>query len=670
MPQIYKKLLPFVLSICFLHANAQDTTNRGKEFWVGYGHHQFMEGGSNSQDMVLYISTDQTAIVTISIAGTNYLNNYIIPANTVVQTVAMPKGPVQDARLYNASGGSEGLFTKGIHITSDVPVVVYAHIYGSVSSGATMLIPVEAWGGVYTSVNTKQSYQPNCYSWMYVVANYNNTLIEITPSVKTYGGKPAGVPFQVTLNKGQIYQILGANAGVAAGGAATNDGLELTGTTVKSLMSTSGYIFPIAVFSGSSRTNNPASCGSGGGDNDIQQHFPRQAWGKYYLTAPTTASSAVTSAMTNTYKITVTDPTTVIKRNGVTLTGLVNNTYYTYESSTADYIEGDKPILVAQFMTGGFCSGTTALGDPEMFYLSPISQATKKSLFMRNTVENITYNYLTLIIPTAGLSSLMIDNSTTTDYVYSHPNKPGYSVVVKKWNAAKAQVLVQSDSAFNGITYGLGSVESYGYNIGTNLNAVAGREVSIVPLGFGSLPVDLMDFSVSRFNNDIAANWIAINETNLDRFEVERSLNGNDFVIAGTVPAIKAGLYSLSDKNAAKDFSSVKVLYYRLKMVDKDGSFKYSSIVSVKLDKNKSGLVSVYPNPFVNEIKVRINTENAGLANVSIKDLSGRLVESQSSFVPQGSNLVSLANLAKLEKGIYVLSVEINGNNEYFKLLK
>ncbi len=93
----------------------------------------------------------------------------------------------------------------------------------------------------------------------------------------------------------------------------------------------------------------------------------------------------------------------------------------------------------------------------------------------RNTEEGIVVNYLTVIIPTAGVSSLFIDGTNSFDFVYPHHNMAGYTVVVKRWDADKAQCIVTSDSAFTAITYGEGSAESYGYNAGTlvkNLNAL------------------------------------------------------------------------------------------------------------------------------------------------------------------------------------------------------
>ncbi|TWF32681.1 gliding motility-associated-like protein [Chitinophaga polysaccharea] len=465
-------LFEFVANVAY----AQNLSNKGKDFWVGYGHHQFMEmGQSNSQEMILYLSAEQPATVTVSITGTAWTRTYNIPANTVIASDLIPKSGANDARLYSlppsfGGTGGEGIFTgKSIHIQSNVPIVAYAHIYGSASSGATMLMPEETWGYSYISVNSMQNYADDCFSWMFVIANQNNTVVEITPSVLTRNGRPAGVPFTVTLNRGDIYQLVGASLG---GGV----GRQLTGTTIKSIGNPMGQCYPVAVFSGSSRTAITCNNSSSSGDNNIQQIFPFQAWGKRYLTAPTSEDDMPSTLQYNIYKVAVKDPATIVKRNGVILTGLIANSYYEFVSNTADYIESNKPVLVAQFMaSSGACGNNSGLGDPEMVYLSPVEQAIKRIGFYRNDREFIETNYLTMIIPTAGLTSLRIDGSPLYDFAYPHPNLNGYTVVIKRWPAAPAQCIVSSDSAFTAVTYGLGSVESYGYNAGTlinNLNAV------------------------------------------------------------------------------------------------------------------------------------------------------------------------------------------------------
>lgn len=470
-------ILLLVLPALAQRAAAQGLSNKGKEFWVGYGLHQFMErpAGDNSQEMVLYFSAEQPANVKVTIRGrtANLEKTYSVPANSVIVTDRMPKnGGATDCRLYDfpptfGGNGGDGLFHVSIHIESDVPVVAYAHIYGSLSSGATMLMPVETWGYAYTSLNSRQEFEDDCFSFCYVVAQHDNTLVAITPSVPTRDGKLPGNTYYATLNRGDIYQVVGAGMGMGLG-------YELTGTTVRSIANDEGNCYPIGFFSGSSRTRNSCSAGVLGGDNDMQQVFPYEAWGKRYLTAPTSSTISPATFMTNIYKVVVRDAATVVKRNNVQLLNFdAASMSYTFESNKADYIEADKPVLVAQYISGGCLAGGE--GDPEMIYISPVEQGIKRVGFYRNTEESINTNYLTLILPKKGFPSLRIDGLTAFNHTYTHPQDTSYMVVVKQWTAAKAQCIVQCDSAFTAITYGLGYAESYGYNAGTsinNLNAV------------------------------------------------------------------------------------------------------------------------------------------------------------------------------------------------------
>ena len=485
-----KKLKILFLTVLIPYINllqAQTLSNKGKEFWVGYGHHQFMET-NNSQEMILYFSAEQAAHVVVTINGTSYREEYDVPANTVIHSKLLPKGlestPASffDARLYTkppsypGGTGSEGVFKKqAIHIESNVPIVAYAHIYGDLSSGATMLMPVETWGHSYISVNTPQFYNGsdfNCFSWMYVVAKQNNTRIRIIPTVDTRKGDKAGVPIIVTLQKGDIYQLVGAPID-------RESGQNVAGTTITSIANDQGECYPIALFSGSSRTR--INCVEGGtagsGDNIMQQAFPLQAWGKRYLTSPTSVDNAPTNRNINIFRIIVKDPATIVKKNGMQLVALNTSQgyYYEYQSNTADFIEADKPILVAQYLPSANACSYQGYGDPEMIFISPIEQSIRRIGFYRNTEEAIKVNYLSLIIPTGGVASLSIDGvKEDFDDLYAHPNFPGYSVVVKRWVAAKAQCIVESDSAFTAITYGLGGAESYGYNAGTYINNLNG----------------------------------------------------------------------------------------------------------------------------------------------------------------------------------------------------
>lgn len=434
----------------------KDTSNQGRRFWVGYPTNELQGSAAANQEMRLYLSAREAANVQVRINNTNWVRNYTVPAGTVTVSDTIPIFGPQGA-WYDAAG----LWNRGISITSDVPIVAYSHTNGSASSGATMLLPIGVWGYEYRMLGITQTWGSPSASYFYVIADNDDTRIEITPSIAVQNaGMSAGTPTVITLNRGELYQVK-----------ASSFSDELSASIVKSVPNAAGKCFPFAMFSGSARTQltSPA-CGSSGGDFIMQQNFPNTAWGRKYLTAPTSFSTAANAYATNVYRVAVKDPATVVKRNGVVLTGLQRNFFYQFSSNTADLIEGDKPIIVAQFMTGA-CTG---VGDPEMIYLSPIDQSINDVGFYRTNRLAIVQNYLTMIIPTNGLPSLVIKDGATVqtpDVIYPHPRNPvngvNYSVVVKGWAATPQQVTVKSDSTFTGITYGLGSVESYGYNMGT-----------------------------------------------------------------------------------------------------------------------------------------------------------------------------------------------------------
>ncbi|RXK86537.1 PKD domain-containing protein [Filimonas effusa] len=446
---------------------AQNFTNRGKEFWVGYGHNWYFASRSisnyNTQEMVLYLSAEQEAHVQVSVPGTNWIKDYVVPANTAISTAPMPKGAAIDAGA-DARLTDEGLFRKNIHITSDVPVSVFAHVYGNTSSGATMLLPVDVYGYTYYAAGAVQDYDATCYSWVYVVANENNTLVRITPSRITKGGRQRNVAFDITLNKGECYNLMSDQ--------------DLSGSKIQSVAGRDGICHPVGVFTGSSRTSICAldlgGGGRSGGDFLMQQGFPTSAWGKNFLTAVTNSTDGFTAPNMNRFRVYLKDlANTTVYRNGAPLTGIQNGRYYEFMSATADKITATGPVMVCQILHSGLGCNATGDGDPELLYLTPLEQAIKQVNFYSTGKETILHNYITIVVPDEGMSSLKIDGQQVFDHTYAHTNQPGYKVVVKELPLTAMQHRVECDTTFTGITYGLGQAESYGYNIGCNVNNLA-----------------------------------------------------------------------------------------------------------------------------------------------------------------------------------------------------
>ena len=459
----YVFLLTGIFFLSLSPGAQQQKSNKGKEFWLGYGHNVLFTQGGNTQNMVLYLSAEAPANVTVSVNGTGWSQTIAVPANTVDITVTIPKTGTDDARILN-----EGVFTRGIHILSDTPIVVYAHQQGSVSSGATMLMPVETYGYTYYSLNfTQLSNYPDSYSWFFVIASADNTRLQITPSANTEGGWLAGQTYTVNLNKGEGYNIFGKKTG-------NYTGEDLSGSKIVSIAGADGTCHPVAVFSGSSRN---IICTQGNGGEVMQQQiFPANAWGTRYLTYHTVMNpnGDITGPFLNYYRVAVRKPGTVVKRNGIPLTGLINNFYYEFTSDSGDFIEADAPILVAQYaLSYNQCSGVIdpPLGDPEMLFLSPIEQGVKSARFYATRKEAIDITFINIIIPQTGLASLRIDGTAhnTAEWI-PHPADPAYAVIVRRFLGAPVQHSISSDSSFIASVYGAGFYESYGYNMGTLVN--------------------------------------------------------------------------------------------------------------------------------------------------------------------------------------------------------
>lgn len=445
--------------VTFLCASAQDFSNRGTDFWVGYGYHQVMTG-NNGQDMVLYFAAEQAATVTVAIPGVGYTQTYNVPANSVITSAPIPKVGSLDARLLTETGSPEN---KGIHITSTTPIVCYAHIYNQSVSGATILFPTNTLGREYYSINFENnSNTPNANSWAYVIASDTGvTTVEIIPSAPTLT-RAAGVAFTVNLTQGQVFNLMGQTSGTS--------GVDLTGTVIRSVNTGSGCK-KIAVFSGSGRIN--IACGNGpsttSSDNYMVQAFPKSAWGKRFLTATAAGTQSF-----NIFRVCVADPSTNVMVNGAPIgLPLQNNFYYQIGPTNQPLlIEADKPITVAQYFTSQSRCGNGSPGDPEVIYLSPVEQNINRVLFNSNLLVagGTQGHYVNVIIPNRGtaISSFRIDGAVPATPFTVHPGDPNYSYI-KISGLSQGQHLIQSDSGFNAIAYGFANAESYGYNAGTNV---------------------------------------------------------------------------------------------------------------------------------------------------------------------------------------------------------
>jgi hypothetical protein len=168
----------------------------------------------------------------------------------------------------------------------------------------------------------------------------------------------------------------------------------------------------------------------------------------------------------------------------------------------------------------------------------------------------------------------------------------------------------------------------------------------------GPLPVKLISFSASLNNNQTELNWSTASETNNKGFEVEKSIDGDKFETIGFVRGIgnsnRINKYSFIDANQSSAF-------YRLKQIDFDGQFEYSSMVKVNSD---DLLIELNPNPFNDNIS--ISSSNT-IVNAEIIDILGK-----TKILEIVNNNKATINTSVLSSGVYFIRIN-DGQKTFIK---
>jgi len=167
------------------------------------------------------------------------------------------------------------------------------------------------------------------------------------------------------------------------------------------------------------------------------------------------------------------------------------------------------------------------------------------------------------------------------------------------------------------------------------------------------LPLTLIDFSGHLVERQASLNWRTADETKVNYFEVEMSEDAIEFKAIGQVQANNNEFnnytfdYALS--NTATNF------YFRLKMVDLDGSYRYSQIIELTPNIRKELIGQINPNPIGSEINfIYDNSIGEFQLEMEVLDLTGKVLWSRTERVEQGHNTIHFSS-NNLTQGMYLL---------------
>ncbi|RQO31954.1 hypothetical protein DBR32_03885 [Taibaiella sp. KBW10] len=165
------------------------------------------------------------------------------------------------------------------------------------------------------------------------------------------------------------------------------------------------------------------------------------------------------------------------------------------------------------------------------------------------------------------------------------------------------------------------------------------------------LPVNLLYFKAAKVNTSVQLNWSTISERSNKGFNIERSNDGNSWSPIGFVntKAENGNSNANLDYNFMDKDVEVGKSFYRLKQLDQNGNFHYSSVVLITLDKEHS--VSVYPNPASDELVV------AGLAESAVINIINTLGQELYTRTVTPNEPQVRMNISALSNGVYYIVV-------------
>ncbi|HEX2682404.1 MAG TPA: T9SS type A sorting domain-containing protein, partial [Ferruginibacter sp.] len=177
-----------------------------------------------------------------------------------------------------------------------------------------------------------------------------------------------------------------------------------------------------------------------------------------------------------------------------------------------------------------------------------------------------------------------------------------------------------------------------------------------------TLPLQLLSFNGTLKNNTTTnLTWKTTNEYNTSHFVVERSINAQQFAEIGTVTASGNGApeanYTFDDQEV--ELLNSEQVYYRLKMFDRNGVYRYSNVVRVNLPGLQND-VSISPNPVGSEVNASITAAAAGSADWMIIDNGGRVLLQNTTLLKKGTNALSIY-IGQLAAGSYYLKIKGEG---------
>ncbi len=427
-----------VIIFCFSISTLLGQSNEGKAFWFAFMEH--VDPIINTKVVMITAKTNTSG--TVSVPNRGWSETFTVSANSVT-IIKLPD--------FTEVLGSESIENVGVKLVSQNPVSVYIHQYNNFRSEATLVLPIssidkEYFVMCYNGLPFGSAFYP---SEFLVVATQDETTITITPAGSTRGGVAGGTSFDIVLDEGEVYQVQG-NSGL----------IDLTGSHIKGDKD-------FSVFGGNSWAQVECSAR----DNLLEQMYPVSTWGRQFVNIPSA------NVVHDRIRILASEDNTQIRIDGIDRYTLNRGEFVEYVEANATYINSTKPVLVAKYNIGSFCSGHS-VGDPSFLLLNSIEQTRDTVTLYNSSFENISENYIDVVMPTSDIQGITFDNQPISTFgTINIVGLNGEFSYITIPVTTGAHTIISQGCGVIASAYGYGQAESYAYGGGASFSSINGDPI-------------------------------------------------------------------------------------------------------------------------------------------------------------------------------------------------
>lgn len=405
--------------------SAQDS--KGTDFWLMF------TANLSAPAMSLFITGDIATNGVVSVPGAAFSTPFSVTPGTVT-TVVIPAGAHVTAL--------DTVTSQGINVVANAEVTVYGLNRVQFTTDAFLGLPTDILGTDYINLGYRNVNIVNA-SQLGIVGTQAGTVVTITPSVQA-GARAAGVPYTITLNQGQTYQLRATGAFPA----------DLSGTLISSTA-------PIAVFGGHQCANIPqgfVAC-----DHIVEQLTPTTTWGKSFVTMP-----LATRTRGDTFRVLASTNNTAVSINGALVATLNRGQFHEQIITGPARITSSEPVLVAQYSNSSSFDNITS--DPFQMLIPPFEQFLAAYTVTTPATGFLT-NFINVVVPNAAVGAVTLDGVPVPAGSYT-------PIAGTTFSGAQLAVALGAHTLagplpFGAFMYGFAGFDSYGYPGGMSLAQVA-----------------------------------------------------------------------------------------------------------------------------------------------------------------------------------------------------